>query len=71
MEDHCDRCGTFSEGRRQWMFHQGVAAREFFCVRCLRILRLQAIIGFTLLGLLVAALAGVTLWLRSRPGELQ
>lgn len=65
MEDHCDRCGTFAEGRRQWMFYQGVPAREFFCTRCRKILRIYAAIGFTLLGLLVAALAAVALWLRS------
>lgn len=47
------------------MFHQGAPTREFFCLRCLRIMRVYAILGFTLLGLLVGALTGVTLWLRS------
>ena len=65
MEDYCDRCGTFAEGRRQWMFYQGAPAREFFCTRCLRILRAYAVTGFSLLGLLLAVLAGVALWLRS------
>ena len=32
---------------------------------CLKILRIYAAIGFTLLGLIVAALAAVTWWLRS------
>ena len=65
MEDHCDRCGTFAAGRRQWMFHQGVPAREFYCERCLRVMRVYAVIGFTLLGLLMAAFGGVYLWIRS------
>ena len=46
------------------MFSQGVPAHKFFCTRCFKILRIYAVIGLTLLGLTVAALAAVTCWLR-------
>lgn len=64
VEEHCERCGNFGEGDWRWMFHQGPPTREFYCVRCLKILRIYAVIGFTLLGLLVTALAGAILWIR-------
>ena len=41
------------------MFHQGAPAREFFCEPCLRVMRVYAAIGFTLLGLLMVAFGGV------------
>ena len=57
LEDYCDRCGAFSEGKWRWMFYQGIPARDFFCTRCLKIMRAYAAIGFTLLGMLLTALA--------------
>jgi hypothetical protein len=47
------------------MFYQGMPAREFFCTRCLKIQRIYAVIGLTLLGLLLASFFAVALWLRS------
>jgi hypothetical protein len=65
LEDYCDRCGAFAEGRRQWMFYQGSPAREFFCAHCLKVMRVYAAVGFTLLGLVLAALTAVVWWLRT------
>jgi len=65
LEDYCDRCGDFAEGSRQWMFYQGSPAYEFFCVRCLKVMRTYAAVGFTLIGLLLVAIAAVVWWLRS------
>ena len=63
FEDVCERCGTFAIGREQWMFHQGEPpVKQFFCSRCLRVMRTYAIIGFSLLGLLVAGLFGLAWW---------
>lgn len=47
------------------MFHQGTPAHEFYCAHCLRVMRLYAVVGFTLLGLLLAAVTGVAWWLRA------
>jgi hypothetical protein len=47
------------------MFYQGSPAREFFCARCLRIMRAYAAVGFILLGLLLLAFVAVVWWLRS------
>lgn len=47
------------------MFYQGSPAREFFCLRCLKMMRTYAVIGFTLLGVLLAVLSAVVFWLRS------
>jgi hypothetical protein len=65
LEDYCDRCGAFAEGRRQWMFYQGSPAHEFFCAHCLKVMRVYAAVGFTLLGLVLAALTAVVWWLRT------
>lgn len=63
VEDVCERCGKVAPGREQWMFQQGeTPAKQFFCLRCLRIMRVYAIIGFTLLGLLVVGLFGFAWW---------
>lgn len=61
--DHCDRCGRFAEGRRQWMFHQDRIGREFFCVRCQKILRIYAWIGLSLLMILLAGFCATVWWL--------
>lgn len=64
FEDVCQRCGEFTLGRKQWMFQQGEApGKQFYCSRCLRVMRIYAIIGFTLLGLLVAGLFGACWWI--------
>ncbi len=71
-EAECDRCGRIGTGRYQWMYHipwismlltGAPIEREFFCFRCLRIMRIYAVIGFSLLGLVVAALVASTIWL--------
>lgn len=46
------------------MFHQGeLPAKKFYCCNCLRIMRIYAIIGFALLGLLVLGLFAACWWL--------
>ena len=63
FENVCDRCGDLAMGVEKWMFHQGEPpAKQFFCFRCLRVMRTYAIIGFSLLGLLVAGLFGAAWW---------
>lgn len=69
-EDYCERCGDYQAGVRKWMFHSTYArfpgppiAREFYCFACLRVMRIYAIIGLTLLAILVGSLIGVTIWL--------
>jgi hypothetical protein len=47
------------------MFYQGWPAHEFFCARCLKVMRVYAAIGLTLLGLLIATFSAVVWWLRS------
>jgi hypothetical protein len=69
-EDYCDRCGAFAQGRRQWMFYHDGVAREFFCARCLKIMRVCAAVGLTLLVLLVAAAVAAVWFLRLRAGRL-
>jgi len=63
IEDHCERCGHFGPGVRRWMFYhvlsrfpQPPVAREFFCFRCIRIMRVYAIIGLALLAIVIGAL---------------
>ncbi len=64
MVDHCERCGALAPGREQWMFHSGEARKEFYCFRCLRIFRVYAIIGLTLLGLILATAITAVCWLK-------
>jgi len=46
------------------MFHHGQLPRkEFFCFRCLRVLRIYAAIGLSLLALLLSACAVAVWWL--------
>jgi len=48
------------------MFHHGQLPRkEFFCRRCLRVLRIYAAIGLSLLGLLLIAFLVAAWWLGS------
>ncbi len=70
-EDYCERCGELKHGKRKLMFYrwegrfpQSPVARQFFCYRCLRIMRIYAAIGFCLLAVLVGSLVIVTLWAR-------
>jgi len=70
-EDECDRCGRVTTGRYKWMRYGWATMmttgspleREFFCFRCLRIMRIYSVIGFSLLGLVVAAFVAMTIWL--------
>ncbi len=71
-EDICNRCGEQGAGTRKFMFYRWYetfprppVAREFFCFRCQRVMRVYAIIGFTLLGCLVLAILVATLWVMS------
>jgi hypothetical protein len=48
------------------MFYRDSVAHEFFCARCLKVMRVYASAGFTLLGLLLAAFIAAVWWLRSR-----
>ena len=43
-------------------FPQPPIAREFFCNRCIKIMRIYAVIGFTLIGIVVAAIVGFSIW---------
>lgn len=62
MEDFCERCGEFGAGKSLWMFQQEwLPRKEFYCRRCLRIMRIYAAIGFSLLGTMVAS-AFVAAW---------
>jgi hypothetical protein len=62
-EDYCTRCGEVARGKRQWMFYSSVLpVKEFFCDRCLGVMRVYAIIGFSLLGLLLLAF-GIAVWI--------
>jgi hypothetical protein len=65
--DHCKQCGELAPGKAQWMFDSDEpSVKEFFCDRCLGIMRIYAIIGFSLLGLLLLAF-GIAVWV---PGVL-
>jgi hypothetical protein len=64
MEDYCERCGELGEGREQWMFRSGQLPRkEFFCTRCLGILRVYSVIGLTLLAILFGGILTAVIWL--------
>lgn len=65
----CDRCGQVAEGAHRLMIYKRPfpmppeVAWEFFCRRCLRVMRIYAIVGFSLVGIVVAGLVAVTAWL--------
>jgi len=66
----CDRCGMQAPGKRQWMFaplwstlFRVGTRREFICFRCLRVMKIYAFIGFSLLLMLVLGIVGASLWL--------
>ena len=68
-EDHCERCAELRHGSRRLMFYhwferfpQSPIAREFFCLRCQRVLRSYAIVGFTLLLGIVLAIVITSIW---------
>ena len=61
--DYCERCGEAAEGRYKVMFHGRlfrVAEREFYCLRCLRRMRVFAVVGFALLGAMLLGLVVAT-----------
>lgn len=69
-EDICERCGKYGAGRRQLMLYPWWYAlfgeysrRQWFCTRCLWIMRVYAVVGFLLLAILVSGLMGVSIWL--------
>ncbi len=47
------------------MFYAGTPANDFFCARCLKVMRIYAAVGFILLGLLLVAFAVAVWWLPS------
>lgn len=62
-EDHCERCGQHAPGRRKLMFYRALArfpeppiAREFFCFRCIRIMRIYATIALVLGAIVIGGL---------------
>jgi hypothetical protein len=61
--DYCTRCGELDGGKRQWMFHSDTIAKEFYCWRCLRIMRIYAWIGLSLLFVILGAAIGAVVWL--------
>lgn len=68
-QDHCERCGEYGPGVRKWMFYSLLAnfpdspiARQFFCHRCVRIMRIYAIIGGILAVGAIAAIIAITIW---------
>lgn len=67
----CERCGEYREGRSKLMIYTLLArfpappiARQFFCYRCLRVMRIYAIVGFSLLAMLLLSLTVAVLWVR-------
>lgn len=61
--DYCERCGGAAAGTYKLMFYHSLfrlPAREFYCYRCLKVMKVYAIIGFSLLGITVGALCVVT-----------
>ena len=75
-EDYCERCGELGHGSRKLMFYGGYerfpkspVVREFFCVRCQRILKVYAIVGLSILLAAVGAIVVTTIW-ATRQGSL-
>jgi hypothetical protein len=67
----CERCGEYREGRSKLMIYRlmerfpaSPIARQFFCNRCLRVMRIYAFVGFSLLVILLGSLIGAVLWVR-------
>lgn len=67
----CERCGEYSEGRSKLMIYRlmerfptSPVARQFFCNRCLRVMRIYAFVGFSLLATLLGSLIVAVLWVR-------
>ena len=67
----CERCGEYREGRSQLMIYRllerfpaSPVARQFFCSRCLRVMRIYAFIGLSLLTIIVGSLIVAVLWIR-------
>lgn len=67
----CERCGEFREGRSKLMIYRllerfpaSPIALQFFCYPCLRVMRIYAIVGFTLLAMLLGSLIVAVLWVR-------
>ena len=72
-EDYCERCGELREGKRRWMWHrwrvyhlQSPLNEEFYCFRCLRIMRVYSIIGLSLFAIIVAVIIAATIWANSQ-----
>ncbi len=72
IEDYCERSGEHRLGVRKLMFYSTLArfpklpiAREFICFSCIRSMKINTIVGFTLLVIVVGSIVGVTMWLNS------
>jgi hypothetical protein len=67
----CERCGEYREGRSKLMIYRllerfpaSPITRQFFCYRCLRVMRIYATIGFSLLSILLGSLVVAVIWVR-------
>ncbi len=72
VEDYCERCGAHRLGVRKWIFYGTLArfpklpiAREFCCFPRIKIMKIHAIVGFTLFAIVAGSIVGVTMWLNS------
>jgi hypothetical protein len=66
--DYCERCGEAAEGKYKLMVYHSLfrlPGREYHCYRCLKVMRIYAIIGFLLMALVVTALCITTFLLVS------
>lgn len=70
-KDTCERCGEFRTGSRRMMiyrwyerFPNSPIVNEFLCLNCQRVMRAYAVIGFSLLFVLLVTLIGVVVWIR-------
>lgn len=70
-EGTCERCDEFRLGSKKLMLYRWIETflrppivYEFYWRRCQRIMKIYSIIGFLLLGSILAAGIGVFIWLR-------
>jgi hypothetical protein len=68
----CERCGMYREGRTKIMvyrvlekFPASPIAKEFYCNRCLLVMRVYAIVGLGLVLSMLGILLLVFIWIRS------
>lgn len=73
----CERCGVHAPGKFRLMVYswnwywywllRSPVRREFYCYRCLRVMRIYSVVGLTIFGIVIAAIVGLTIWLRQNP----